>query len=119
MEGANHLFELGLRTRHKKISETWRKDLTDLRHAQDEALAEQRHQARRLLDSDIPRLKAHIKQQFARRLIGMYPLVPARFWKEASIDEFIALWPSFIEEQLSHDIDMDIDPPADGPNAFI
>jgi hypothetical protein len=31
----------------------------------------------------------------------------------------ISLWPSFIEEQLSHDLDMDIDPPADGANVFI
>jgi hypothetical protein len=36
-------------------------------HAQEDAFVEQRHEARRLLDADIPRLKAHIKQQFARR----------------------------------------------------
>lgn len=75
VEGANHLFELGLRSRHKKINDTWRKDLSDLRHAQEEALAHERHEARRLLDGDIPRLKAHIKEQLSRRLLGMYPLV--------------------------------------------
>lgn len=75
MEGANHLFELGLRARHKKISDAWRKDLSDLRQAREDALMHERHEARRLLDADIPRLKVHVKEQMARRLIGMYPSV--------------------------------------------
>jgi hypothetical protein len=85
VEGANHLFELGLRARHKKINDAWRKDLSDLRHAQEEALAHERHEARRLLDADIPRLKAHIKEQFARRLLGMYPLVSCTIRNERPV----------------------------------
>jgi len=82
VEGANHLFELGLQDRHKKISDTWRRDLSDVRRARDKALEDNRHQARRLLDADIPRLKARIKEQLARHLIDMYPLVSCMIWKK-------------------------------------
>jgi hypothetical protein len=85
VEGANHLFELGLRARHKEINEAWRGDLSDLRQAQEEALAHERHEARRLLDADIPRLKAHIKEQFAKRLLGMYPLVSCTIRNEKPV----------------------------------
>lgn len=73
IDGANHLFEIGLRSRHKKISDSWRKELSDLRVAQEEALTRERHDARRGLDADLPRLKAHVKDQIVQRVVRMYP----------------------------------------------
>lgn len=72
-EGISHLFELGLRQRHKKISDAWRKDISDLRIAQDEALSGERQAARRALEADFPRFKSHVKDQILARVIGLYP----------------------------------------------
>lgn len=75
MDGANHLFELGLRARHKKVSDAWRKELSDLRQASDAALTQTRHEARHAFDVDLPRLKAHLRDQLAQRLVALYPYV--------------------------------------------
>lgn len=75
VDGANHLFELGLRSRHKRISDVWKKELSDLRHAQEAALSHTRHEARRALDADLPRLKAHFRDQMIQRLVTVYPYV--------------------------------------------
>ncbi|KAF8306077.1 hypothetical protein DL93DRAFT_2172249 [Clavulina sp. PMI_390] len=75
VDGINHLLELGLRNRHKKLGDAWKKDLADLQQAKDAQLSKTRHEARHAFDADLPRLKTHIRDQMIARLVSMYPFV--------------------------------------------
>jgi hypothetical protein len=75
MEGTNHLFDLGLKTRHRKLRDAWRKDLHDLRHNHNAAVTHETNVARRLVDADVLTSKAQIKEFMLQRLVDMYPFV--------------------------------------------
>ncbi|KAF8306094.1 hypothetical protein DL93DRAFT_2232719 [Clavulina sp. PMI_390] len=72
-DGINLLLGLGLRNRHRKLADAWKNDFADLQQAKEVQLSTERRQARDAFNEDLPRFRAHIRDQMIARLVTMYP----------------------------------------------